>query len=510
MQKNRSYFLVTVLLVVILSTSLAFLFPKFVQAEKEPVKKYPVMHVDLKTRKEWIKLFNLAPKAYIEKKIFKVPTKAGYKNLLEYLEYIPAERDQGVCGNCWVWAGTGVMEIAMSVRESIKDRLSIQYLNSNYIDACCGGWLHDLVVFYAGTGKAIPWSNTNANWQDGNVSCGGDTNVPPETISTVPRYPIGSIIDKSIPTHGVGKEIAISTIKNIIDQNKAIWFTFFLPDSESWDNFFYFWGNGSEDDIWNPDFVDGKPWVDGEGAGHAVLCVGYDDTDPNNKYWIMVNSWGITEGRSNGIFHVDMDINYDNNDGYFYNLYWQTLDIEFGFLDVPSTHWAHDYIWFLAFNGIVSGYGDGTYGPENPLKRSQFTKIIVESMLNQGIISSIDDYIPGTFPDVDSSHWAADYIMTAFNNGVISEKGDGTFDPEGLARRSHIVKMVIEAFDIPIISYIPGTFTDVSSSYWAADYIMTAKENEIVSGYTEDNTFRPENNATRAQIAKIIYNSLGP
>jgi len=178
------------------------------------------------------------------------------------------------------------------------------------------------------------------------------------------------------------------------------------------------------------------------------------------------------------------------------------------FTDVPPSHWAYDYIEQIYDYGIVSGYGDGTYGPSNPLKRSQFTKIIVESMLSWGIIDSIDTYEPGTFSDVSSSYWAADYIMTAYNHGVVSGKGDGRFDPTGLARRSHIVKMVIEAFDILIIPYEPGTFSDVSPSYWAADYIMTAKENEIVSGYTEDNTFRPENNATRAQIAKVICNVL--
>jgi len=176
------------------------------------------------------------------------------------------------------------------------------------------------------------------------------------------------------------------------------------------------------------------------------------------------------------------------------------------FTDVSPSHWAYDFIEQIKYYGIVSGYGDGTYGPENNLKRSQFTKIIVESMLKWEIIDSIDTYVPGTFTDVDSSYWAADYIMTAYNHGVVSGKGDGTFDPEGLARRSHIVKMVVEAFNIPIVPYVPGTFTDVDSSYWAADYIMTAKENDIISGYIEDNTFRPENNATRAQIAKIIYN----
>ena len=78
----------------------------------------------------------------------------------------------------------------------------------------------------------------------------------------------------------------------------------------------------------------------GKAGGHGVLCVGYNDDDPENRYWIMLNSWGVSGGgRPNGIFRMDMDMNYD---GRFYiagepeySFYWQTLDIAFG--AVPSS-----------------------------------------------------------------------------------------------------------------------------------------------------------------------------
>jgi hypothetical protein len=56
--------------------------------------------------------------------------------------------------------------------------------------------------------------------------------------------------------------------------------------------------------------------------------VGYDDTDPANPYWIMVNSWGTTTGRPNGIYRVSMNLDYDCADANgHYNLYWQTLNV---------------------------------------------------------------------------------------------------------------------------------------------------------------------------------------
>src|SRR5207248_9160065 len=82
-------------------------------------------------------------------------------SLLPFLRYVPAERDQGFCGNCWAWAGTGIMEIAHNVQNGISDRLSVQFINScSPFNGCCeGGSLPNLADFYIIRGLAIPWSN---------------------------------------------------------------------------------------------------------------------------------------------------------------------------------------------------------------------------------------------------------------------------------------------------------------------------------------------------------------
>ena len=53
-------------------------------------------------------------------------------SLLEFLNYNPAERNQQMCGNCWVWTSTGAIEIAHAVQNNVFDRISIQYVNSKY------------------------------------------------------------------------------------------------------------------------------------------------------------------------------------------------------------------------------------------------------------------------------------------------------------------------------------------------------------------------------------------
>lgn len=302
------------------------------------VRQYPIMHPSQEDVRRWAGQYNSAPQAALSPQIASMLASApgASYSLLDQLDYNPAERDQGSCGNCWAWAGTGVMEIDLARQNGIKDRLSLQYLDSNYhggcggSGACCGGWLENLAGFYRGTGKAIPWSNANAQYVDGSVSCGSCAKVPAGTISMNPSYPITSIAVTSIPTQAASKEAAIQNIKNVLRQGKAVWFGYFLPSSSAWSNFISFWNTRSESTVWQPDAYCGQPYSYGGGGGHAVLCVGYDDTDPNNRYWIMLNSWGDTTLRPHGLFRVNMDMNYGcgyGNMGAVF--YWMTLDMSY-------------------------------------------------------------------------------------------------------------------------------------------------------------------------------------
>ena len=298
---------------------------------------YPIMRIDSETLREWSDLYNSAPRAYQNPGF--VPQRGSF-NVLDHLQYTPYQRNQGACGNCWVWAGTGVLEVALAVQEGIKDRLSIQYFTSCYNGgtglgwACYGGNIFEFADWYQNNGFAIPWSNTNAYWQDGNQAPEDGTSVPGYTISTSPNYPLTRCTAKTIETHNVGQTQAINNIKNILHQDKAVDFSFGLPNTADWNVFFNFWNYQTESAIWNPDYSSGHTWNEDGGGAHGVLCVGYNDVDANNSYWIMVNSWGTNDGRPNGIFHIDMNLNYDctynNTDNVpFYSLAWETLDVGF-------------------------------------------------------------------------------------------------------------------------------------------------------------------------------------
>ncbi len=270
-----------------------------------------------------------------------ISTVQGSKSLLSNIQYTPSERNQGNCGNCWVWASTGVLENALRVQNGVKDRLSVQYFDSNYnggsatTGACNGGWANTFANFYstAGFKQVIPWSNTNAYYNDRYAcSYGCGAQMPASSIATSPNYPITSISTSWLSTAGVSKEQAVANIKAQIDANKAVWWAFFLPDSSSWSAFNSYWAYQTESSLWNPDPYNGKTYSS-TGGGHAVIIVGYDDTssDPDQRYWLVLNSWGSNANRPNGLFRLKMNMDYSGKDAQGYlNHYFAIFNVNYG------------------------------------------------------------------------------------------------------------------------------------------------------------------------------------
>jgi hypothetical protein len=181
--------------------------------------------------------------------------------------------------------------------------------------------------FYENTNFAIPWSNGMAHWHDGGyINCKTDC----REISKSPNYPIYDIDDVTIDIRSSTQE-AVDNIKNILHQKRGVYFSVVYPDNADLDRFRNMWSNDAEEDIYDLDGYCGNPYNPDEGVGHAMLIVGYyDDPDTDdNDHWIVLNSWGTTDNRPNGLLRWEMHMDYDCK----YSNYWafgaRTLDVDF-------------------------------------------------------------------------------------------------------------------------------------------------------------------------------------
>ncbi len=178
------------------------------------------------------------------------------------------------------------------------------------------------------------------------------------------------------------------------------------------------------------------------------------------------------------------------------------------FNDVDDTNIFKDYIENLYQMEVIDGYSDGTFKPERKVTRGEMSKFSVN-----GFQIPIDTS-GETFIDIDTSNTFFEYIQTLKNLSIINGYSDGTFKSEIFLTRGAATKFIVLALQskgLPIDLERSHNFSDVDpnsefSSYIAFLATTTIESENIISGFS-DNTFRPEELITRAQMAKIIYNS---
>lgn len=154
--------------------------------------------------------------------------------------------------------------------------------------------------------------------------------------------------------------------------------------------------------------------------------------------------------------------------------------------DVEENIYVSEAVTVLSNLDILNGYEDGTFKPEATITRAEMAKIVCEALGYYGISS---DKTP--FDDVDSNHWAADYINAAANLGIICGYGDGRFGPEDTVTYEQAIKMIVYA-----LGYEPMA---MSKGGWPAGYVSVAVQIGLTEGV---------NSSTRGDIAVLVYNAL--
>ncbi|MBQ7953569.1 MAG: S-layer homology domain-containing protein [Clostridia bacterium] len=167
--------------------------------------------------------------------------------------------------------------------------------------------------------------------------------------------------------------------------------------------------------------------------------------------------------------------------------------------DVDKDDWYFESVVELSEKGIVSGDGSGKFMPNDNVTREQFLKMIIEAADIETVESENE------FNDVLDA-WYKPYVLTAKNFGIVNGISDTVFGIGSNITRQDMAVMIartIEKLGIEIETDNVSEFTDIGIvSDYAKDSVTFMKSIGLIEGY--NNEYRPGDNLTRAEAAKVI------
>lgn len=158
--------------------------------------------------------------------------------------------------------------------------------------------------------------------------------------------------------------------------------------------------------------------------------------------------------------------------------------------DVEENTYANEAITVLSDLGILNGFEDGTFKPEDTITRAQMAKVICRCLGYEEV--SLGETV---FTDVASEHWAAGYINIAYGLKIINGNGDGTFSPENSVTYEQALKMIVCA-----LGYEPMA---ASKGGWYQGYLTVASN----LGITNEVNGKVGEAASRSAVACALYNA---
>ena len=169
------------------------------------------------------------------------------------------------------------------------------------------------------------------------------------------------------------------------------------------------------------------------------------------------------------------------------------------FPDVTKEYWAAEPINAMAALGVMSGYADGTFGPEKTMSKAEFVSLIVRAKWPHEVNAVSGE----VFADVPANYWAAPFLKVALNKKLIAE-GPLNFYPTKEVTRA---EAVVTAVKFSNLIYYPLVFIkpygDVPQNYWAAKQIAAAKGGGYLT-FVSGDKFEPDKPLTRAEAAFIL------
>ena len=166
---------------------------------------------------------------------------------------------------------------------------------------------------------------------------------------------------------------------------------------------------------------------------------------------------------------------------------------------LPDTagHWARENILTLNKIGIISGYSDGNFYPENNITRAEFSKIIA------GAFIMVSDK-QAAFSDVSESDWFVGAVSALSGSNIINGYSDGSFKPNNLITRQEAAAVLYRICQMNEKNLENQTdFSDINDAdEYAREALKRLGGAGIFTG--SDGMVNPKTNLTRAEAAALI------
>jgi hypothetical protein len=178
-----------------------------------------------------------------------------------------------------------------------------------------------------------------------------------------------------------------------------------------------------------------------------------------------------------------------------YTLEASTEPLTGGFTDI-GRHWAKTDIAAAVEKGLIDGYGDYTFRPDQTITRAEAAALLTRAFkLNK--VKAI------AYSDVAPSHWSYSYIAKAAQAGIVDGYPDLTFAPDKPVTRMEMTAMAARALKLSGKRRGSVPFTDVDDEYWGVGILKQMKAEGWIEGFP-DGSYRPEKPATRAEFVTLL------
>ncbi|MGB3615364.1 MAG: S-layer homology domain-containing protein [Elainellaceae cyanobacterium] len=174
------------------------------------------------------------------------------------------------------------------------------------------------------------------------------------------------------------------------------------------------------------------------------------------------------------------------------------------FTDVPSGYWAERFIADLAARDVIAGFPDGSFQPNAPVTRAQYAAMVRKAFNQREIRGAV------SFGDVASNYWATPAINEAYKMGFLSGYPGNVFQPDQNIPRAQVLVSLANGLNYAAngTNAVQVYSDSAAIPDYAINSIAAATEERIVVNYPNVERLRPNQTATRADVAAFIYQAL--